>query len=211
MWCFYQVNPVSPLQSLFLRMSPIVVKAASLPSAPAVQATVDPEDLFIVPQTLSPSFAKRTLSLLHALLYKPGSACSTRPCWCASPSLALPKSRWVLPLAGAHYRQNLKHNFAGNVQQRLSEMNWLRVTASSGDTFCSATGSRRCLDKFPGDPRSRTQRLLHKELLTWFHVPAAQQELPGGQTAPCRCWKQNHDLHSRWVTAFYLKYLHYEI
>lgn len=40
-------------------MGPLVVKPASLSSAPAMRATTDPQDAYTAPQTFSPSFVEQ--------------------------------------------------------------------------------------------------------------------------------------------------------
>lgn len=155
---------------------------------------------------------KCTLSLFHALWHKAGSACSTRPCWCASPSLAPGTIRsfpWQEQATDKTSTTLLFGIADGDCQK------WMLALAGSNSFLwqlcCSAAGSPRCLKLFPGDPRSRAQRLLHEQLLVWLYLPAAQQELPGGHTVPCRYPKQNHDVCSTGVTTVYLKQFHYKI
>lgn len=70
---------------------------------------------------------KGTLYLFHALWCKLGSACSTRPCWCASPSLAPAK---VLALAGASYRHKTSNTVLLGTADRGCEK-WMQELAGS--------------------------------------------------------------------------------
>lgn len=63
-------------------MGPMVVKAASLPSTPAMQVTIDPQDLCNAPQTLSPSLAEQRG---HYPFFMP---CGTNLTLLAAPDLA---------------------------------------------------------------------------------------------------------------------------
>lgn len=159
----------------------MVVKAASLPSAPAVQATIDPQDPCTAPQTLWPSLAEERGHYTFftpcganlALLAAPGLADVQAPPWHQPKSLLWQEQATDTKLQTQFCWEQL----TGVVRNECK--NLLGATGSCGDPFCSAAGSPRCLEGFLGDARSRAQRLLHKQRLMWLHVPGTQQELHG--------------------------------